>query len=422
MFYHAQVPDITGKTTAIYVRSSTRTRTTESQLEACRRVADKLFLDVIHEFVDEAISGTSSTTSRPGTRELMASLHGLDVLLVYRLDRLSRSAVELTDLLRKLATSEVEVWSVADFQIPARIVTDQIADIAAFAETERTAIRQRMGDGIRRAAETGKWIRGPVPFGYDLDANGALTPSVRVVAGITEAELARSVFERLAAGSSTIKEARRLNELEVFPGRRYSHKTITMRRKNWLPSRINAMVRNPVYKGIHVFDHSMGPIERQVSALVSPSLWQAAQDGIARNRSGANRPRREYLLKGLIFCDDCGCCFGGTMGGWANTRVAFYRCAGGLGVIEPDPAQRCGAKEIRAIALERLVWADCAATVLGTADAVDFYTRRRAVEENVRRIGVNTEGRRPKTAIVTVDFYNGARSMYRFTGEDGEKM
>src|SRR2546428_9387661 len=279
MFYHAQVPDSTGKTTAIYVRSSTRTRTTESQLEACRRVADKLCFDVIHEFVDEAISGTSSTTSRPGTRELMASLHSLDVLLVYRLDRLSRSAVELTDLLRKLAASEVQVWSVADFQIPARIVTDQIADIAAFAETERSAIRQRMGDGIRRAAETGKWIGGPVPFGYDLDANGALTPSVRVVAGMTEAELARSVFERISAGLSTIKEARRLNELEVFPGRRYSHKTITMRRKNWLPSRINAMVRNSVYKGIHVFDHSIGPIERQVSALVSPSLWQAAQDG-----------------------------------------------------------------------------------------------------------------------------------------------
>ena len=89
-----------------------------------------------------------------------------------------------------------------------------------------------MHNGIRRAAEKGKWISGPILFGYDLDAYGALTPSARVVAGMTEAELARSVFERVAAGSSTIKEARRLNDLEVFPGRRYSHKTITMRRKN----------------------------------------------------------------------------------------------------------------------------------------------------------------------------------------------
>lgn len=300
-------------------------------------------------------------------------------------------------------------------------MTSQIADIAAFAESERSAILQRMESGVRRAAEQGKWLRGPIPFGYDLDACGALTPSVRVVAGMTEAELARSVFERLAGGSSTIKEARRLNDLDVFPGRRYSHKTVTMRRKNWLPSRINAMVRNSLYKGIHVFNHSMGPIERKVAALLSPSLWQAAQDGIARNRSGANRGRREYVLKGLIFCDDCGCGFGGTTGGWENTRVPFYRCAGALGVMEPDPAQRCTAKAIRAVALERLVWADYAAIAPGTADAVDFYTRRRAMEESVRRIGVHTEGRRPKTAIVSVDFYNAARSTYRFSGEDGEK-
>src|SRR5207245_11246567 len=125
------------------------------------------------------------------------------------------------------------------------------------------------------------------------------------------------------------------------PGRRYSHKTVTMERKNWLPSRINAMVRNSLYKGVHVFDHSTGPIERRVAALVSPSLWQAAQDGIARNRSGVNRQRREYPLRGLVFCDDCGCCFGGTASGWANARVPLYRCAGALGAVELDPAARC---------------------------------------------------------------------------------
>ena len=89
--------------------------------------------------------------------------------------------------------------------------------------------------------------------------------------------------------------------------------------------------------------------------------------------------------------------------------------------MEPDPAQRCGAKAIRAIALERLVWADCREIALEIKDAVDFYTRRGAIEEHVRRIGVHTEGRRPKTAIVTVDFYKASRTTYRFSGEDGEK-
>jgi len=189
-------------------------RTTESQLEACRRTAEHLGFDVTHEFVDEAIS----MNSRPGALELMANLGSFQVLLVYRLDRFSRSAVELAELLGKLNESGIEVWSVADLPIPARILAEQVAEIAAFAESERDAILQRMDQGVRLAAERGKWLGGPVPFGYDLDANRALTPSGRIVAGMAEAELARSVFERLATGSSTVKEARRMNQLGVFLG------------------------------------------------------------------------------------------------------------------------------------------------------------------------------------------------------------
>jgi len=180
------------------VRSSTNVRTTDSQLEACRRIADQLGFEVIEEFIDEGTSGTIPVDSRPGSRDLMRNLCSFDVLLVYRLDRLSRSAADLAEFLQRFNASRIEVWSVADLPIPARILTDQIADIAAFAESERSAIRQRMHNGIRRAAEKGKWISGPILFGYDLDAYGALTPSARVVAGMTEAELARSVFERVA--------------------------------------------------------------------------------------------------------------------------------------------------------------------------------------------------------------------------------
>lgn len=153
-----------------------------------------------------------------------------------------------------------------------------------------------MDHGVRLAAEKGKWLGGPIPFGYDLDVNGELTPSGRQVAGMAEAELARSVFQRIAAGSSTVKEARRMNELGVFPGRRYSNKVIRMKRSTWFPSRINAMVRNPPYKGVHCVEKRSGTIERNVAPLVSADLWQAAQDAIRANRScePADHPRRTF--------------------------------------------------------------------------------------------------------------------------------
>jgi site-specific DNA recombinase len=420
------VPQSTEKRTAIYARSSTNVRTTESQLEACRRTAEHLGLDVIQEFVDEDISGTISPKSRPGTLELMTSLGSFEVLLVYRLDRLSRSAAELEDLLRDLAASDVEVWSVADLPTPARILVDQVADIAAFAEAERTAILQRMDHGVRLAAEKGKWLGGPIPFGYDLDANGALTPSGRQVAGMAEAELARSVFQRIAAGSSTVKEARRMNELGVFPGRRYSNKVIRMKRSTWFPSRINAMVRNPLYKGVHCVEKRSGTIERDVAPLVSADLWQPAQDAIRANRCcEPGRPSRPHLLRGLMFCDDCGLCFAATTvsSSQTNWRGSYYRCAGQLGTVEPDPELRCKAKMIPAASIEALVWDDCLRMTPDASTATGFDQRRPVIEDCVRRIGVHSIGVRPhKVAFVRVDYSDGTTRTFRFARGDGAAL
>lgn len=420
------MPQNAEKRIAIYVRSSTNMRTTESQLEACRRTAEHLGFEVIHEFIDEAISGTVPVAARPGALDLMANLDSLNVLLVYRLDRLSRSAVDLAELLRKLDESGVEVWSVADLPIPARILTSQIADIAAFAESERSAILQRMDDGVRRAAEKGKWLGGPIPFGYDLDANGALAPSRRLVAGVPEAELARSVYERLAAGSSTVKEARRMNELGVFPGRRYSGKVVRMKRSIWFPSRINAMVRNPVYKGVHCVEKRSGTIERKVAPLVSADLWQAAQDGIRANRScDPGRPSNPHLLRGLMFCDDCGLGFAATSvsSSQTNWRGSYYRCAGLIGTVEPDPKLRCKAKMVPATSIEKLVWDDCLRMELDASTATGFDQRRPMVERCVRRIGVHTIDVKPhKVALVRVDYADGATRTFRFERGDGAAL
>ncbi len=393
-------------------------RTTESQLEACRRTADHLGFDVAHEFVDEAMSGTISISSRPGALDLMANLGSIQVLLVYRLDRLSRSALELAELLEKLNGAGIEVWSVADLPIPARILADQVADIAAFAESERSAILQRMDQGVRLAAQRGKWLGGPIPFGYDLDANGALTPSGRLVAGMAEAEVARSVFEHLALGSSTVKEARRMNELGVFPGRRYSNKVVRMKRSIWFPSRINAMVRNPLYKGVHCIEKRSGTIERRVAPLVSADLWQAAQDAIRANRScEPGRSSKPHLLRGLMFCDDCGLCFAATAvsSRQNNWRGSYYRCAGQVGTVEPDPDLRCKAKMVPAASIEKLVWEDCVRMVPDASTATGFDQRRPVVEKCVQRIGVHTTGVRPhKVAFVRVDYADGTTRTFRF--------
>ena len=383
-FYHALVPESAEKRTAIYARSSTNMRTADTQVETCRQIAPRISLAVVEEFVDHD---------------------------VYRADRLARSPEDLADIAELFDQRGLELWSVAGSSLPMRIVTNDLPAIAAFAESERTALVNRMRSGVIRAAREGKWLGGPVPFGYDLDSRGQLEPSSRIVAGMTEADLARSVFERMAAGSSTVAEARRMTELGVFPGRRYSHAVVKMKRAKWFPSRVNAMIRNEVYMGKHRFESATGAVEREVIALVSSELWHAAQDRLRSNCSRPlGKPNRDYLLRGLVECADCGAkCVGSSHG-----QSRYYQCMNSSTAMEPDPSKRCRMKHIPSSALEELIVADCL-LMSGLEVGQDFASRKMLVGAWVTKIVVRTiQHERPKVAHVFVDYVNGEQRTFRF--------
>lgn len=155
------------------------------------------------------------------------------------------------------------------------------------------------GGGRDRAVRAAKWTGGSIPFGYDPD--GRLMPSNRHVggAGLTESQIAASVFEKLAGGSSTVVECRRLNALGGSTARRYSSKGEVTVGDDWLPSRINSMIKNLVYRGSHVYKSKSGPIERPVPPLVDAETWHRANAQLKKNRALSTRnAKRAYLLLG----------------------------------------------------------------------------------------------------------------------------
>jgi site-specific DNA recombinase len=388
-------------------------RTAETQVDACRQAAPTLSLAVVEVFVDEDVSGMVPFSSRVAARCLLGVIEerSLDAILVYRADRLARSSDDLAEIAELFDRHGLELWSLADHPFPTRIVPSDLPAIAAFAESERSTLVHRMRSGVVRAARAGKWMGGPVPFGYDLDSSGQLTPSSRIVAGMTEADLARSVFERMAAGSSTVAEARRMTELGVFPGRRYSHAVVKMKRGKWFPSRVNAMLRNQVYMGRHRFQSAAGTVEREVAALVTPDVWQQAQERLRSNCSRPlGKPNREYLLRGLLECADCGAkCVGSSHG-----PSRYYQCMNSSTAIETDPSKRCRMKHIPATALEELIVADCV-RMSGLELPEDFTSRKMLVAAWVTKITVRTiQHERPKIAHVFVDYVDGEQKTFRF--------
>ena len=405
----------------IYARSSTRgqteRQTTRYQIEACRAFANAQGHEVVAELVDQSISGNVPMDQRPAGNELieLATRGRCEVVLVFRFDRVARNSADLVSTDRVLRDAGANLRSVTESQ--ARPNAEPLASFGDFAERELAAISQRMSVGRDRVAREGRWVGGPIPFGYDQDEQGRLVPSQREAGGTTEADLARSVFERIAAGSSTVAEARRLDSLCVFPGRRYSRHDVIMSGGRWQPSRINAMVRNTLYIGRHVFNSRFGPIEREILPLVDVTLWHQVQRTLVANRGvPSGIPQRAYLLRGLVVCTGCGCGFNGTPTSSGHWRDYYYRCNGWLGAVNPIPEERCRAKYLPAEWFESLVWEQCVSVDQSLNSEIRFDLRRAAVERIVRVIHVTTtrDGTK-KTATITITYVDGRQSKHQFT-------
>jgi site-specific DNA recombinase len=184
-----------------------------------------------------------------------------------------------------------------------------------------------IGGKRRVARDNGKYTGGALPLGYDVDTDGRLVLSQReVYPGCTEAELALSIFQRIAAGSSTNAEVKRLNALGVKPARRFSGGKVRESKSGaWYDTKIAYLIRNTVYKGSYPLKSRHGTVDRSAPALVSAELWQQANEQIVKNRAVLNGNQQwYYTLSGLMVCAHCGLHY-------AGTRIkadAYYRCGG----------------------------------------------------------------------------------------------
>src|SRR5829696_9175015 len=166
-------------------------------------------------YKDEAVSGTVPMRERPEGARLLtdAKAGALDVVLVYKLDRVGRSLLVVVDVHDRLGEAGVALRSATepiDTSTAAGRLIFQM--LASFSEFERATITERSRDGLRRAFKEGRHL-GRIPYGYDVDADGAF------VVVEDEARVVRCIIANVAAGATLYSEAKRLNyEGEPSPG------------------------------------------------------------------------------------------------------------------------------------------------------------------------------------------------------------
>jgi len=152
------------KLAVIYVRVSTDKQTVENQARELRRIAERRGWEVVEQYSDAGISGAKGRDNRPGLDQMLkdASKRRFDVVMAWAIDRLGRSLIDLLGTIQTLEACGVDLYldqQSIDTTTPAGKLMFQIT--GAFAEFERSMIRQRVHAGLKRAVEQGKQLGRP---------------------------------------------------------------------------------------------------------------------------------------------------------------------------------------------------------------------------------------------------------------------
>ena len=284
---------------AIYTRKSTEEgldmefNTLDAQREACEAyIASQKsegWVATRDRYDDGGFSG--GNLERPGLKQLLTDIDDglVDVVVVYKIDRLSRSLMDFSKLVEIFDRNGVTFVSVTQsFNTTTSMGRLTLNILLSFAQFEREVIGERIRDKVAASRKRGIWMGGYVPLGYDVQDR-------KLVVNDAEAASVRRIFERFVElGSATVlaRELRREG---------FRNKQGTLIDKGYL----YRLLKNRVYCGEAVHKGKAYPGEHD--AIIDDSLWVRAHAILQespRKRANNSRSRTPALLKGLIFSEN----------------------------------------------------------------------------------------------------------------------
>jgi DNA invertase Pin-like site-specific DNA recombinase len=190
------------KRAAIYVRVSTDKQTVENQLRELRQIAERRGWEVVKEYQDAGISGSKGRDGRPGLDEMLkdAQRRRFDVVMAWAIDRLGRSLIDLLGTIQALEACGVDLYldqQAIATTTPAGKLMFQVT--GAFAEFERSMIRQRVRAGLKRAVERGATLGRPkISPGVEKRIQSQLRAGKGILKVARELGLGTSTVQRIA--------------------------------------------------------------------------------------------------------------------------------------------------------------------------------------------------------------------------------
>ena len=345
---------------AVYTRKSTDEGLDQdfNSLDAQREAAEAFVASQRNEgwmllsdrYDDGGFSG--GTVERPALQRLMADVEAgkIDCVVVYKVDRLSRSLLDFSRIVEVFDRNDVSFVSVTQhFNTTSSMGRLTLNILLSFAQFEREIIGERIRDKIAAAKRKGKHCGGTPILGYDIEDG-------RLVVNEQEAKLVRRIFERflrVGSGTTLIKE---LNA-EGYRTKAWTTKRGKQRPgRPWNKGHLYRLLDNRKYLGDVTHKGRVYPGEHD--ALVSQDLWDKVHSILAKNhraRAAGTRAETSALLKGLIKCGACGHSMGVTFTRKNGKLYRYYLCVrAAKESYDACPVRSVSAGEIEAAVMEHL--------------------------------------------------------------------
>lgn len=350
---------------ALYARKSVERENSiscETQLDYCRAMlTPDERREKIYEFVDNGFSG--GNLDRDAFREMMKLVEGgrISKIVVYRLDRISRSLMDFLNILEILRKHNVAfVSSQEPFLTTGSSYGNMLTKLLAlFAEFERNAIIERVTQAYHHRADLKLYMGGQRPFGFTLVETEIHGIKTKMLAPVTEEiEQVKYIFENYAVPGVTL---RRLMDNLIQNG-------ILPTEGNWSTAKLSAIIKNPIYvradnaiydflsgrnakivsdisefdgiHGVQIYGKTkhtaedwsdMKAVVMTHEGVIPSDLWLACQKKVLSNKRIGNSISNETSwLGGMIACKKCGRTMTVTKGGKRadGSQTRYFSCTG----------------------------------------------------------------------------------------------
>lgn len=287
------------------------------QIDRMEKYCEAMGWTVFHCYTDAGYSG--GNTDRPGLQRMIRDVKAgkIDKVLVYKLDRLSRSQKDTLELIEDvfLANNTDFVSMSENFDTSTPFGRAMIGILAVFAQLEREQIKERMSMGKLARAKKGKYNSCNEPLGYNY-VNGEL------VTNEFEKMQVIKIFELYSQGAAPYTIAKMLNNSGMMS-----------KHGQWHDQVIRQILHSRIYLGYNKFHDEW--YKGSHEAFITEELFDKVQD-IMQRKSEEHRKHNRRLgkansaLGGYLFCAKCGAkmskCISGKREKSGDYRKPFYVC------------------------------------------------------------------------------------------------